>query len=611
MEQVSSGKIGHYRIIRVLARGDRGETILAQHEKLGRRVAIKRPFRFAVANGQPVFQLEARAARLHHPNIPAVYEMGVDDDLPFIAMEFVEGETLEKIVASKRELDLIIKLRIVEQICSALGYAHKNGVIHRDVQPANIIVQPDGVAKIIDFGIARLADVNPISGLTKASRRIDWLPYIAPERLSGGRIDGRSDIFSAGVILFKLLTGEEPSANEAGMPLGALAHDYPAALDEIVAKSLSRNPVDRYQTAEDFADALHEVIGDLKRVRVAEQINDAERLTSEGRFAPAIELLDEAIKLGPSNALARKLRKSIREHQERARSAERLRACLLKSDEALRSGNFDGALALLNEAQILDPASLEVKTRIQSAEEQKRRLEQSAGALADAEGMNARGDVTSALRVIARALEEDPENESLLAFNAALMRQMEIESQRGRLLELQEKAARALAGRDYDKAGKLLNDAAAIDPSNAETGKLRRELAKARKLVQRGARLEEIEVRVREFIRKDDYDQASDLVNRALDELPGEPLLHRLRAEVEAEASKYDVRRIVDIAVGQANELFASSPFEAFAVLAKALDNFPGDNRLVACEQALRRQLEAHGSRTLRRRDDPSPGADE
>lgn len=210
MEQVSSGKIGHYRIIKVLARGDTGETILAQHEKLGRRVAIKRPFKSAVANGPQAFQVEARAAMLRHPNIPTIYEMGVADDLPFVAMEFVEGETLEKIIASKRELDLITRLRIVEQVCSALGYAHKNGIIHRDIQPANIIVQPDGVAKIIDFGIARLTDGNLTSGVTKASQHPGSLPYVAPERFFGGKMDGRVDIFSAGVTLFKLLTGKEP-----------------------------------------------------------------------------------------------------------------------------------------------------------------------------------------------------------------------------------------------------------------------------------------------------------------------------------------------------------------------------------------------------------------
>jgi serine/threonine-protein kinase len=612
MENVSSGKIGRYEIIRVLGRGGMGEVVLAQDQNLGRRVAIKRPFKSAQADGLARFQVEAKAATLRHPNIPAVYEMGVHEDLPFIAMEYVEGETLEKIIESKQEVDLITKLSIIEQVCSALGYAHDNGIIHRDIKPANIIVQPDGTAKIIDFGIAKLADNDPNSGLTKASQLIGSLHYIAPERFyGGGKTDGRVDIFSAGVTLFELLTGKEPFTggeatasfkimNEAVTGLGQYLHDYPPALDEIIGKSLAKNPDDRYQTGEDFADALHEVIEELKHSRVSELFNDAERLTTERRFAPALELLDEAIKLDPAHTQARKLRKFVREHQERVRRAERLRECLLKSDEALLNGNFEEALNQLKDAWSLDQASVEIKNKIRELEEKKRRFEISAKALAEADKAKVRGDVTGALRIVTKGLEDDPENKKLLALNAALGRQMEIEAQRGRLLELQENAARALAVRDYDSADKFLGEAVAIDPSNPETDKLRRELARARELEQRRAVLEEIQLRANEFMRNDAYEQASDLLHRALERLPHETLLHRLKAEVDAEARKYDVRHIVDLAIAQANELFVNSPFEALAVLQKALDNIPGEERLVAYERSLRQQLETQRSEQLR-----------
>jgi serine/threonine-protein kinase len=611
MDKVSGGKIGRYEIVRVLGRGGMGEVILAQDENLGRRVAIKRPFKSAVADGLARFQVEAKAATLRHPNIPAVYEMGVHDDLPFIAMEYVEGETLEKLIDSKREIDLITKLRIIEQVSSALGYAHENGIIHRDIKPANIIVQPDGIAKIIDFGIAKLQDDDANSGLTKASQLIGSLHYIAPERFYGGKADGRVDIFSTGVTLFKLLTGKEPFTggeatasfkilHESHSSLGASLHDYPPALDEIVEKSLAKNPDDRYQTGEDMADALHEVIEELKRTRVAELFNDAERLTTERRFAPALELLDEAIKLDPSNTQARKLRKFVREHQERIRRAERVRECLLKSDEALLNGNFDEALGQLKDAQNLDSASEEIKSKIQAVEEQKRRSDSSSRALTEAERVKARGDFTQALKLVAKALQDDPDNKKLITFNSSLARQLEIEAQRDRLLELQANATSALSARDWDTADKLLTEAAAIDPADPDTDKLRRELAKVRELEQRRAVLEEIQARVHEFIRTDAYDQASDLLNRALERLPNETMLHRLKAEVDAEARKYDVRRIVDLSISQANELFATSPLEALGVLQQALENIPGEERLVSYERALRQQLEAHRSEQLR-----------
>ncbi len=604
MENVSAGKIGKYEIIKVLGRGGMGEVLLAQDIDLGRRVAIKRPFKSALEEGLARFQVEARAATLRHPNIPTVYEMGVQDGMPFIAMEFVEGEPLDKIIASGRPLDLITKLKIIEQVCSALGYAHENGIIHRDIKPANVIVQPDGVAKIIDFGIAKVQDGEGKAGLTQTSAVIGSLHYIAPERFKGGPIDGRVDIFSAGVTLFKLLTGEEPFTggeatasykivNEAHSSLANYIHDYPPVLDEVIAKSLAKNPEDRYSTGEDFADALHDVIEDLKRTRVAELFDDAERLTTESRYTPALELLEEAAKLDPANTQVRKLRKFVREHQERLRRAERLRECTLKADEALLAGNFEEALSQLKDAQNLDPTSTELKQKIQAAEEKKRRSEISAKALLDAEQARNRGDITAALRIVTRALQEDPDNRKLTAINGILTRQAEKDALQGKILGLLESARKEIAARNFAAVDKLIEEADGLDPSHLETDKLRREMAKVREQEERRVILDEIQKRVADFLRTESLDQAADLLNRALERLPNETLLHRLKAEVDAEVHKVEAKRVVETAISQARELFSSSPTEALTVLQKALDRTPGDERLLSYERSLRQQLDA------------------
>jgi serine/threonine-protein kinase len=620
MENVSAGKVGKYEIIKVLGRGGMGEVLLAQDVDLGRRVAIKRPFKSALEEGLARFQVEARAATLRHPNIPTVYEMGVQDGLPFIAMEFVEGEPLDKIISSGRHLDLIAKLKIIEQVCSALGYAHENGIIHRDIKPANVIVATDGTAKIIDFGIAKVQDGDGKQGLTQTSAVIGSLHYIAPERFKGGPIDGRVDIFSAGVTLFKLLTGTEPFTggeatasykivNEAHTSLGAYLHDYPPVLDEIVAKSLAKNPEDRYSTGEDFADALHDVIEDLKRSRVAELFDDAERLTTESRFTPALELLEEAVRLDPANTQVRKLRKFVREHQERLKRAERLRECILRADEFLASGNFEEALNQLREAQNLDSSSVEIKDKIQAIEDKKRRSELSAKALTDAELAKNRGDITAALRIVTRALQEDPDNRKLASLNGILARQAEIEAQKSRILELQDGARRELAARNYASASKLLAEADSIDGANLETEKLRRELARAREQEERKAILDEIQKRVSEFLRTNALDQASDLLSRAIEKLPNETILHRLKAEVDSEAQKLEAKRFVEAAISQARELFASSPTGALAVLQEALDKMPGEEQLIAYERSLRQQMDAlqleqvHAATLLKARD--------
>ena len=574
--------------------------ILAQDENLGRRVAIKRPLRSAVERGIARFRVEAKAATLRHPNIPTVYQMGAHDDLPFIAMEYVEGETLEAIIAGGRELDLMTRLRIMEQVGSALGCAHKSGIVHRDIKPANIMVRPDGTAKIIDFGHARLQEDEP--GFVTAGQAARSERYIAPECFTDGKADGRADIFSAGVTLFRLLTGVEPVGMRDGADprLGAHLPDYPPALDRILEKSLAANPADRYQSAEDFADGLREVIAGLKRARVAELFKEAERLNTAAQDAPALKLLDEAIRLDASHPGARRLRKAIREHQERARSDERQHEYLLKSDAALRAGNFEEALGTLKDALALDPSSDEVKRRILAVEERKRRFENSTRALAEAEDVKAHGDAAGALHILTRALEQDPGNEKLGRFHAALSRLITIDAQRGRFMDLEEGATRALAERKYDAAEELLIEAAEIDPSAPGIETLRRELGKAREMEQHLAQLAEIRQRVHERMREDAYEAAMDLIQRALKKMPNEIVLHRLKAEVDAQAGRFDVRSIIDLTISRANEVFASSPFEALAIVEKASEAIPGDERLAACERALRGQLEGRRSGQLR-----------
>lgn len=601
MDATSAGKIGKYQIIRVLGRGGMGEVILAQDEDLGRRVAIKRPFKSAMEEGLARFQVEARAATLRHPNIPAVYEMGVEDGLPFIAMEFVEGEPLDKMIAAGKPQDLISKLSIIEQVSSALGHAHEKGIIHRDIKPANVIVQPDGVAKIIDFGIAKIQNLDQTSGLTQTSQIIGSLHYIAPERFKGEVVDGRADIFSAGVMLYLMLTGHLPFGggeatasykivNEAHTSLGTHIHNYPPALDAIMDQALAKSPFDRYATAEDFADALHEVIEDLKKSRVFQLFDDAERLTTESRYAPALELLDEAIKLDPANTQVRKLRKFVREHQERLKRAERTREVIGQADQALAAGNFQDAINFLKDAQRLDPTLAELKERIQAVEDKKRRYEKSMSALSEAESVRGRGDVTGALRILDKALLEDAENVKLLAARGAIVRQAEAEAQQGKLFEVVENGRRELTALRFAEAEQLLREAEGIDSSHPRVDDLRRDLTRAREQEERRQLLEEIQKRVNDFLRSDNYEQAVDLLNRAIDKLPAEPMLHRLKMDVDAQARKFDAKRFVDGTVSKARDLFATSPVEALSFIQNAIEEMPGEERLIACERSLRQQ---------------------
>ena len=610
MDKVSEGRIGKYEILRVLGRGGMGEVLLAQDDNLGRKVAIKRPLKAAGEEGLARFEREARiAAALKHPNIPAVYDKGWEDGLPYLAMEFVEGDALDKIISTNRPMDLISKLRVIEQVCLGLNYAHELRVIHRDIKPANIIVQPDGVAKIIDFGIAKEADSTK-TNLTATSQVIGSLHYIAPERFKGMTVDGRSDLFSVGVMLFKLLTGQEPFTggeatasykivNESHTPLSNYLHDYPKELDEIVAKSLAKNPEDRYQSGEDFADALHDVVEHLKKGRIGELFSDAERLATESRFTPALELLDEAMRLDPDNTQVRKLRRIVRDRQRELEKSQRFQEMVIRAEEALAASRYDEAIAGFKEALQIDPNSTDVQQKLQRTEERKRRQEIAARALAEAEAVKARGDITGALRIVTRAAQEDPENRKLQAAVEALTRQVEAEANRGRMTELLSSARRQLAARDFAAADAALVQAEAIDSTNADVDALRHELNRTREQEQRRAALEEIQARITDYVRNERYEQATDLIKRALEKLPNEPILHRLQVEVETESRKYETRKLVDSTIAQCRELFTTSPMEALTVLQEAMTRAPGDERLTAYERALRKDLEAVRSEQL------------
>ena len=598
------GKKSSYHVLRALKSGGMGEVLLARDD-MDRRVAIKRPFQSAMADGLARFELEARAAILDHPNIAKIYEAGVQPDgRPYLAMEFVDGRELKEVLESGEPMDLLLKLSIIEQVCQGLGYAHTMGFIHRDIKPGNVMIQGNGVAKIIDFGIAKMTDLERTTDLTQTSQVIGSLHYIAPERFKNEAMDGRADIFSAGVMLYLMLTGRLPFSggevtaayqivNDAPAPLREQIKDYPPALDSIMDQALAKNPEDRFPTAEDMADALHDVIEDVKKSRVLHLFDDAERLTVETRYDAALQLLDEAIKIDPSNTQVRKLRKIARDHQDRKKRAERLKEYVARADTFLSEEKYADALAQLKDAQRIDSSSTDLRNRIALVEEIKRRYERSVQAINEAEAAKNRGDITAALRISEAAVQEDPENTRLLALRAAIAKQLEREAQEAQLTSLFDAARRELGTRNFPEVERLLAEAEAVDHSHPQIEELRREAARVREQQERRQLIDEIQRRVNDFLRGDNYEQATDLLNRAIDKLPDEPVLHRLKLEVDTAAQKFDSVRFVDRAIASAQEAFATDPEKGLGVLREALQHRPGDERLLASERSLRQQAEA------------------
>ena len=306
--------IGRYRIVSKIGEGGMGEVYLAEDAKLGRRVALKiLPAKVASDTDRMLrFEHEAKSASaLNHPNIITIYEINDEDGALFIAMEYVEGQTLAKKIKNK-DFDLRKTLDIAIQIAAALAAAHEANVIHRDIKPDNIIVRPDGLVKVLDFGLAKLTekvsayDLEALTTLVKTSPGLimGTVGYMSPEQARGKIVDGRSDIFSFGSMLYEMLSGKRPFTGENEVdviasiihqepaPLGDFVPNIPHGLETLIRKTLRKDRDERYQNVPellaDLKDLRQELTSEMNSGRQQTNTNDLNqvKITGDG-FARA------------------------------------------------------------------------------------------------------------------------------------------------------------------------------------------------------------------------------------------------------------------------------------------------------------------------------------
>jgi serine/threonine-protein kinase len=261
---------GRYQIIRKIGAGGMANVYLAEDQELGRRVAIKILNDRHANDDQFVerFRREAKnAAALSHPNIVSIYDRGEAEGTYYIAMEFLDGRSLKELIVGRGPAPVAVAIEYARQILSALKFAHRHGIVHRDIKPHNVLVDSEGRVKVTDFGIARAG----ASQMTEAGSIVGTAQYLSPEQARGTNVDQRSDLYSLGVVLYELLTGEAPFEGEAPVeiamkhlshvpePPSAHRSEIPRDLDLVVMRALAKDPEDRYQSAE-------EMEADLERV---------------------------------------------------------------------------------------------------------------------------------------------------------------------------------------------------------------------------------------------------------------------------------------------------------------------------------------------------------
>lgn len=286
-------EIDQYEIISQIGKGGMGTVYLAKDKSLGRKIAIKFLDKKLSQDQERLqrFFLEARtASALNQPNIITIYEIGKSDDHHFIATEFIEGKTLREIIESEPpKIKSVVEIAI--QIASALKAAHDAGIIHRDIKPDNIMVRPDGLVKVLDFGVAKLSEMEIEDGIsirieTQKGMIIGTVDYMSPEQAGGEKVDTLTDIFSFGVVLYYMLAGKLPFEGESPSSiiasiltkepksLGEFNEKIPSELIKIVKKSLEKEKEKRFQSANEMLEELKQF---KKHLEVSEAIGKSAR----------------------------------------------------------------------------------------------------------------------------------------------------------------------------------------------------------------------------------------------------------------------------------------------------------------------------------------------
>ena len=426
-------KIAKYQILERIGRGGMGMIFKAHDPMLDRSVALK-----VISSEIEVtdelrarFFREAQAcARLSHPNIITIYDMGEDAGRLYIVMEFLDGDELRHFITSRKMLPLEDKLSIMVQVCDGLHYAHQNGIVHRDIKPGNIFLLRNGQVKILDFGIAQIA--NSERGLTRTGLIMGTLRYISPEQVRG-RADYRSDIFSVGAVFYELLslrppfTGDDPMQlleqlrTEDPPPLNELDPAIPAELAAIIERALRKDPAARFTDLAQMRTQLDQVqlelVEEAHRVR-ARVIAERERLqklqtalaerTGPPPEEPAIPAVGERERLATLQALEHDLVGRLEALQAQIARADALAPAFQHAHELLEAGMLTDAVQELEAivAEMPEHArALEGLTRARGLAEAERRRQLAARFVSDARAALAERDYTLCLQLLAQAAE--------------------------------------------------------------------------------------------------------------------------------------------------------------------------------------------------------------
>ena len=476
-------RLGKYEIISEIGRGAMGAVYKARDPLIGRLVAVKTITSglSPQANSLERFYQEARSAgALQHPNIITIYELGQEKSTPFIAMEYIEGGSLDHFIEQREPLPISVKLGYIVSVCDALSYAHRHNVIHRDMKPGNIMVTKEGVVKVVDFGIARLTDMS----LTQPHMMIGSRAYMSPQLYKGDRADARSDIWAVGVTLYELLAYQRPfkGDSEAELmfhimsdnppPLQSLGVECPDELTNLIRMMLEKKAEDRYQSMEDVLRDLEPLWKSAQHATVAGLLADSETLVAANDLQRAQALLRKALQIDVANTQVKSLLEKVTANLRRSQILPKLNEHLDRGRDFLQSGKLREARSEAESALGLDsrhePAQLlfsQVEAAAARAQEVEQKLRLTKQRLAE-------GAVTEAAAALGLALQLDGGNPQA----QELLRQIDEErnrrEKRKKLSEVLHHARTLWTALSYEECLSVLSNALKEYPNEPELLKL-------------------------------------------------------------------------------------------------------------------------------------------
>jgi eukaryotic-like serine/threonine-protein kinase len=665
-------KLGKYEVLGELGHGAMGVVYRARDPFINRLVALK-TITTGVADDPAMLQRFYREAQsaggLQHPNIVTIYDMGEAGALPYIAMELVEGENLDQVIARRSALPITLKVVYAQQACRAFDYAHKRGIVHRDIKPGNVMVNKDGTVKVVDFGIARVLETSR----TQTGMLIGTFAYMSPEQYHGEHADERSDIWSFGVLFYELLCYQKPFVgptpaslmhnicNEEPAPLRKVLPECPAELEQAVSKMLRKVPSERYQSMEDVLLDLDPICRTLQSQAVADLLGQTHRLFEEKRFAEARDLARQAVQLESTNQEARQMLDKANAELKRILNRPKVQQFVDKGQTLLGEGKLQEAKVAAEHALQLDSSFIpaeELQRAIRAEIDRARIISEW---LETAKQHLAEGLPNEAETLLAQVLEADPANTQAQSLRQQALKEKAEREKARRLVQGLQQARELWTQQKYDECLKLLENFGSEFPGEEEVARLfetvrddqleqrrRQGLLESRNLLTSGrhddaiALLSELQKQfpndeeipsLLDDVRKDQmnqlrlrglaearsllaagqYDSCISLLTSVSKDFPDEQEIPTLRET----ARQNQTEQLRQQGITEASKLLAARQYqECMARLTTLEKQFPGDKQIVALKKSVREEQaeqekqdrleEARSLRAARRYDESS-----